>query len=183
MTIEEKVSQIYPLRISDTLAWDKAGNFVSTDTARLYLGIGAFWAGNIRPLPAKQRAKCINSLQKYLVEKFTTRLAPDDKTLDAVSIATPNHWHSLMAIWACQAGKDVYVEKPCSHNVFEGRKVLLQGGPRRIATARIFVPEMLRRRRLHIGRRQVDRRHDGAGAWIRHLACMNGAGGEIEWLA
>jgi predicted dehydrogenase len=45
-----------------------------------------------------------------------------DKEVDVVSIATPNHWHSLIAIWACQAGKDVYVEKPCSHNVFEGRK-------------------------------------------------------------
>ncbi len=41
--------------------------------------------------------------------------------IDALAIATPNHWHSLMAIWACQAGKDVYVEKPCSHNVHEGR--------------------------------------------------------------
>jgi predicted dehydrogenase len=45
----------------------------------------------------------------------------DDKSIDAVSIATPNHWHSLMTIWACQAGKDVYVEKPCSHNIHEGR--------------------------------------------------------------
>ena len=41
----------------------------------------------------------------------------DDKSIDAISIATPNHWHSLMGIWACQAGKDVYVEKPCSHNL------------------------------------------------------------------
>jgi len=49
------------------------------------------------------------------------REALEDKELDAVSIATPNHWHSLIAIWACQAGKDVYVEKPCSHNVREGR--------------------------------------------------------------
>ncbi|MBL9092530.1 MAG: Gfo/Idh/MocA family oxidoreductase [Planctomycetaceae bacterium] len=49
------------------------------------------------------------------------RKALEDKNLDAVSIATPNHWHSLMTIWACQAGKDVYVEKPCSHNVHEGR--------------------------------------------------------------
>jgi predicted dehydrogenase len=44
--------------------------------------------------------------------------------LDAVTIATPNHWHSLGAIWACQAGKDVYVEKPVSHNVWEGRQLV-----------------------------------------------------------
>src|SRR5262245_56404898 len=49
------------------------------------------------------------------------RHALDDKELDAISIATPNHWHALLTIWACQAGKDVYVEKPCSHNVHEGR--------------------------------------------------------------
>ena len=45
----------------------------------------------------------------------------EDKSIDAFSIATPNHWHALMTIWSCQAGKDVYVEKPCSHNVHEGR--------------------------------------------------------------
>jgi predicted dehydrogenase len=44
-----------------------------------------------------------------------------DRNVDAISIAAPNHWHSLMTIWACQAGKHVYVEKPCSHNVHEGR--------------------------------------------------------------
>jgi predicted dehydrogenase len=47
----------------------------------------------------------------------------EDKNIDAVSIATPNHWHALMAVWAMQAGKDVYVEKPCSHNVREGRVI------------------------------------------------------------
>jgi predicted dehydrogenase len=48
----------------------------------------------------------------------------DDRSIDAVSLATPNHWHALQTILACQAGKDVYVEKPASHNIFEGRKMI-----------------------------------------------------------
>ncbi len=48
----------------------------------------------------------------------------DDKEIDAVSVATPNHWHALATIWGAQAGKHVYVEKPSSHNVFEGRKMI-----------------------------------------------------------
>ncbi len=48
----------------------------------------------------------------------------DNKEIDAVSIATPNHWHALAAIWAIQAGKDVYLEKPVSHNVWEGRRIV-----------------------------------------------------------
>jgi predicted dehydrogenase len=48
----------------------------------------------------------------------------ESKEIDVVSIATPNHWHSLAAIWAIQAGKDVYVEKPVSHNVWEGRQLV-----------------------------------------------------------
>jgi hypothetical protein len=50
----------------------------------------------------------------------------DDREIDAVSVVTPNHWHALAAIWAIQAGKHVSVEKPCCHNVFEGRKKILQ---------------------------------------------------------
>jgi predicted dehydrogenase len=44
--------------------------------------------------------------------------------IDAITIATPNHWHSLMGIWALQAGKDIYIEKPVSHNVWEGRQLV-----------------------------------------------------------
>jgi predicted dehydrogenase len=48
----------------------------------------------------------------------------DDKSIDAVITATPNHWHALVTVWACQAGKDVYVEKPVSHNIWEGRRMV-----------------------------------------------------------
>jgi predicted dehydrogenase len=48
----------------------------------------------------------------------------ESKDIDVVSIATPNHWHTLQTIWACQAGKDDYVEKPCSHNVFESQQIV-----------------------------------------------------------
>ncbi|HXB72547.1 MAG TPA: Gfo/Idh/MocA family oxidoreductase, partial [Candidatus Acidoferrales bacterium] len=47
-----------------------------------------------------------------------------DKSVDAVSITTPNHWHALATIWACQAGKDVYVEKPACYNVYEGQRMV-----------------------------------------------------------
>jgi predicted dehydrogenase len=61
-------------------------------------------------------------------EKVTTyrdvRQLLEDSSIDAVAIATPNHWHALITIWACQAGKDVYVEKPVSHNVWEGRQAV-----------------------------------------------------------
>jgi len=59
------------------------------------------------------------------VDAYTdVRKLLDDKNIDAIVTATPNHWHSLLTIWACQAGKDVYVEKPVSHNVWEGRKAV-----------------------------------------------------------
>ncbi|MAG55817.1 MAG: dehydrogenase [Planctomycetes bacterium] len=63
---------------------------------------------------AAKNAKYYKDLRKML----------EDDSIDAVSIATPNHWHSLAAIWSLQAGKHVYVEKPVSHNVFEGRRVV-----------------------------------------------------------
>jgi len=59
---------------------------------------------------------------KPVTQATDIRKVLEDKNVDVVSIATPNHWHSLSGIWAIQAGKDVYVEKPVSHNVFEGRQ-------------------------------------------------------------
>ena len=56
-------------------------------------------------------------------EKDFRRLL-DDKTIDAVTVATPDHWHGLLTVLACQADKDVYVEKPASHNVVEGRRMV-----------------------------------------------------------
>lgn len=52
------------------------------------------------------------------------RQALDDKNLVAVSTASPDHWHALLAIWACQAGKHVYAEKPLSHTIWEGQKMV-----------------------------------------------------------
>jgi predicted dehydrogenase len=57
---------------------------------------------------------CVQDLRRVL----------DDKDVDAVMVATPNHWHALATIWAIQAGKHVFVEKPASHTVWEGRKMV-----------------------------------------------------------
>ncbi len=64
------------------------------------------------------------AMGKKPVIEWDMRKVFDDKDIDAVSFATPNHWHALGTIWACQAGKHVYVEKPASHNVYEGRKMI-----------------------------------------------------------
>jgi predicted dehydrogenase len=72
-----------------------------------------------------ERAKTVEkSMGKKPVTEWDMRRVFEDKEIDAVSFATPNHWHALGSIWACQAGKHVYVEKPSSHNVFEGRKMI-----------------------------------------------------------
>jgi hypothetical protein len=68
-----------------------------------------------------EQAKRLAGIDAGNVKTYTDlRKLFDSSDIDAVTIATPNHWHSLAAIWACQAGKDVYVEKPVSHNVWEG---------------------------------------------------------------
>ncbi|HOO99571.1 MAG TPA: Gfo/Idh/MocA family oxidoreductase [Bacteroidales bacterium] len=58
------------------------------------------------------------------VTEWDMRKVFEDKEIDAVSFGTPNHWHALGTIWACQAGKHVYVEKPASYGIWEGRKMV-----------------------------------------------------------
>jgi predicted dehydrogenase len=71
------------------------------------------------------RLKMVEDAGKKKPARFTDyRKLLEDKSIDAISIATPNHTHALITIAGCQAGKDVYVEKPCSHNIFEARQMV-----------------------------------------------------------
>jgi predicted dehydrogenase len=70
-------------------------------------------------------AKMVESAQGKTPKLFRDlREAIQQPDVDAVTIATPNHWHALAGIWAMQAGKDVYIEKPMSHNIYEGQQVV-----------------------------------------------------------
>jgi predicted dehydrogenase len=71
-------------------------------------------AETVKLLPRDREVLVVQDLRKLL----------DNKSIDAVVIAAPDHWHALAAIWSCQAGKDVYVEKPASHNLVEGRRMI-----------------------------------------------------------
>jgi predicted dehydrogenase len=74
---------------------------------------------------AAEALKVAQTAQKRTpqVEK-DLRKALQDNDVDAVVVATPDHWHALATVWACQAGKHVYVEKPISHNLVEGRRMV-----------------------------------------------------------
>lgn len=82
----------------------------------------------VDPDEAVGQTKGVEAVEKHTGKRPAfyqdLRHVMDDDSIDIVTIATPNHWHSLAAIWAIQAGKDVYVEKPVSHNVSEGRRVV-----------------------------------------------------------
>src|SRR5947209_3317900 len=75
---------------------------------------------------ARERAMAkVKKLSNYDPKEFVDmRKLFDSKDIDAVSLPLPNHWHALATIWACQAGKDVYVEKPATHNLFEAQQVV-----------------------------------------------------------
>jgi predicted dehydrogenase len=84
------------------------------------------WICDVDENVGRKKVEEVAKRQGGAAPKFTKDIREllNDKELNVVSIATPNHWHSLGAIWALQAGKDVYVEKPVSHNVSEGRRVV-----------------------------------------------------------
>lgn len=75
---------------------------------------------DVDPERLADRAKGLEGVSTYT----DPREIIDRKDIDLVAIATPDHWHALLAVWACQSGKDVYVEKPVSHNIWEGRQIV-----------------------------------------------------------
>jgi predicted dehydrogenase len=88
----------------------------------------------------------------------------DRKDIDVITAATPNHWHALVTVWACQAGKDVYIEKPASHEIWEGRKM--------VEAARKY------NRIVQIGtQKRSSEAHPAAYEWIRQ-----GHIGAIKWV-
>ena len=114
----------------------------SNDTIRLGLiglnGKGAAHLKNLLKMPGVRVAALCDVDPRVLARVAATmpetQLAPFTTTdaravlarpdIDAVMIVTSNHWHALLTVWACQAGKDVYVEKPMSRTVWEGRKMI-----------------------------------------------------------
>ena len=107
------------------------------------IGGGGRGRGLARMVAARPDCECIylcdpdvrrsgGSMVKHLTPKGGTppkpvadfRTALDDKNLDAVIVATPDHWHALATVLACVAGKDVYVEKPASYSIWEGRQMV-----------------------------------------------------------
>jgi len=113
----------------------------------------------------------IDQRVKYFADKNTkvdgyldARKMLERKDIDAITSATPNHWHALVTVWACQTGKDVYIEKPASHEIWEGRKM--------VEAARKYD------RIVQIGtQKRSSEAHPAAFAWIRE-----GHIGKIKWV-
>jgi predicted dehydrogenase len=98
---------------------DLAGEFARNQGSEVVAVCDVDDAAFARPLKAVEAV----GAKAPRTEKDFRRLL-DDKTIDAIAVATPDHWHALVTVMACQAGKDVYCEKPASHNVVEGRRMV-----------------------------------------------------------
>jgi predicted dehydrogenase len=99
-----------------------------TDHARLFAANPGAEVAAVCDVDDAMFEKPVKAVEKITgkaprTEKDFRRLL-EDKAIDAITIATPDHWHALLTVLACQAGKDVYVEKPASHNVVEGRRMV-----------------------------------------------------------
>ena len=82
------------------------------------------YAGALCDVDTSHLNRAARIIGRYVPKYRDFRDLLDQKNLDGVLIATPDHWHGVMAVMACEAGKDVYVEKPFSHNIWEGRKLV-----------------------------------------------------------
>lgn len=99
--------------------WAHVGGWLNTPGVEIAALCDADSAG------LNQRADELDKKTKGNVARVTDlRKLLEDRSIDAVSIATPNHWHTLAGLWAMQAGKDAYVEKPLCHNIWEGRQLV-----------------------------------------------------------
>ncbi|MDI9432530.1 MAG: Gfo/Idh/MocA family oxidoreductase [Planctomycetota bacterium] len=111
------------------------------------------------------KAKAFEEKEGYKLRTYTdVRKLLEDKDIDVITSATPNHWHALVTVWACQAGKDVYIEKPASYCIWEGRKM--------VEAARKY------NRIVQIGmQKRSSEAHPAAFEWIRE-----GHIGKIQWV-
>lgn len=98
---------------------DLAGEFARNKGAEVVAVCDIDDASFSKPIQAVEKADA----KAPRTEKDFRRLL-DDKSIDAIAVAAPDHWHALMTVMGCQAGKDVYVEKPASHNIVEGRRMV-----------------------------------------------------------
>ena len=113
----------------------------------------------------KKRPAAFTDLRKLL----------EDKTIDAISIATPNHQHTLQTVWACQAGKDVYVEKPCSHDMFEAKQI--------VSAAQKYnrLVQHGTNCRSNISREAIKHMHGCGSVWLKSEAVTEMFDGKIAW--
>ncbi len=121
----------------DARTWSRAAG-ANSDIRVAQIGFRSQGAGHIKTLSKMKgvRLVALCDVDRHVLEAKAKELGGgvetytdirkllESKDVDAVSIAVPNHWHALATVWACQAGKDVYVEKPACHNLFEGRKMV-----------------------------------------------------------